>query len=50
MTDEENWFNGTTQRDPNEKPLVIEIRAGQAWKTIGAKAMRCASDLASSSI
>ena len=35
MTDEENWFSGTTQRDPNEKPLVIELRTGQAWKTIG---------------
>lgn len=35
MTDEENWFNGTLQRDPNEKPLAIEIRDGDGWRLIG---------------
>lgn len=35
MTDEENWFNAVTQRDPNEKSLVIEIRDGEGWKMIG---------------
>jgi len=35
MVDEENWFNSMTQRDPNEKSLVIEIRDGDGWKMIG---------------
>ena len=35
MRDEENWFDGFGKRDPNEKPLAIEIRKGKAWKLIG---------------
>jgi len=35
MTDEENWFNGVAQRDPNEKPLVIEVRDHEFWRMIG---------------
>jgi RimJ/RimL family protein N-acetyltransferase len=33
--DEERWFEGATQRDPNEKPLAIEARKGHGWKLIG---------------
>lgn len=35
MQDEENWFEGITKRDPNEKPFAIEIRKGRNWKLIG---------------
>ena len=35
MRDEESWFDGFGKRDPNEKPLAIEIRKGKAWKLIG---------------
>lgn len=35
MTDEDNWFTAMTQRDPNEKSLVIEIRDGDGWRMIG---------------
>ena len=33
--DEERWFESATQRDPNEKPLAIEVREGKEWKLIG---------------
>jgi len=33
--DEENWFDSLSKRDPREKPLAIEIRAGGGWKLIG---------------
>ncbi len=33
--DEEHWFDSLGKRDPNEKPLVIEIRDGDGWKMIG---------------
>jgi RimJ/RimL family protein N-acetyltransferase len=33
--DEENWFDAMTKRDQNEKTLVIEVRNGNEWKTIG---------------
>lgn len=33
MWDEEKWFE--RERDPNEKPLGIEIRRGKSWKLIG---------------
>ncbi len=33
MRDEERWFE--QERDPNEKPLAIEIRRGKGWKLIG---------------
>jgi RimJ/RimL family protein N-acetyltransferase len=35
FTDEENWFNSLAKRDQKEKPLVIEIKKGKAWKMIG---------------
>jgi len=33
--DEEHWFERLAQRDPNEKPLSIDLREGEAWKLIG---------------
>ncbi len=33
--DEEHWFDSLGKRDPNEKPLVIEIHDGDGWKMIG---------------
>jgi RimJ/RimL family protein N-acetyltransferase len=33
--DEENWFDAMTKREQSEKPLAIEIRAGDGWKMIG---------------
>lgn len=35
MTDEENWFDGLSKRDPNERPLSIEVRKGRVWKLVG---------------
>lgn len=35
MTDEEKWFEGLASRSPAEKPLAIEMRAGDGWKLIG---------------
>jgi RimJ/RimL family protein N-acetyltransferase len=35
IPDEERWFESSTQRDPNEKPLAIEVRRGDGWKLIG---------------
>jgi len=35
MRDEMDWFEGLAKRDPNQKPLAIEIRKGKAWKLIG---------------
>jgi RimJ/RimL family protein N-acetyltransferase len=35
MQDEENWFDGLAKRDPNERPLSIEVRKGKGWKLIG---------------
>ncbi|MEW5941873.1 MAG: GNAT family protein, partial [Chloroflexota bacterium] len=34
-TDEEKWFERATNRDPNEKPLAIEMRDGEGWRLIG---------------
>jgi RimJ/RimL family protein N-acetyltransferase len=35
FADEENWFNSLAKRDQKERPLVIEVRKGKAWKMIG---------------
>jgi RimJ/RimL family protein N-acetyltransferase len=35
MQDEQNWFEGLAKRDPNQRPLAIEVRKGKAWKLIG---------------
>ena len=33
MAEEEAWFD--SKRDPNEKPLSIEVRKGRGWKLVG---------------
>jgi RimJ/RimL family protein N-acetyltransferase len=33
--EEERWFERTLERDPNEKPLAVEVRDGEGWKLIG---------------
>jgi RimJ/RimL family protein N-acetyltransferase len=33
--DEEKWFERSLERDPNEKPLSIEIKDGDGWRLIG---------------
>jgi RimJ/RimL family protein N-acetyltransferase len=35
MVDEENWFNGVAQRDPNNRPWAVEIHSGEGWRMIG---------------
>lgn len=35
MTDEERWFERASNRAPDEKPLAIEVRAGDGWRLIG---------------
>jgi diamine N-acetyltransferase len=35
MTDEEKWFDGTTQREQAQKPLAIEIKEQDGWRVIG---------------
>ncbi|KXK13966.1 MAG: putative acetyltransferase [Chloroflexi bacterium OLB14] len=35
MADEENWFNLLLQRNPNERPFVIDLKKGRSWKMIG---------------
>lgn len=35
MQDEQNWFEGLSKRDPNQRPFAIEMRKGRAWKLIG---------------
>jgi diamine N-acetyltransferase len=33
--EEEQWFERVMHRDPNEKPLAIEVRHGEGWRLIG---------------
>jgi len=33
--DEEKWFEAAMQRPQEEKPLVIEMKQGDAWRVIG---------------
>src|SRR5512132_2304305 len=33
--DEEQWFERAVHRDPHEKPLAIEVQAGDSWRLIG---------------
>lgn len=33
--DENKWFERQQERDPHERPLAIELRAGDGWKLIG---------------
>jgi diamine N-acetyltransferase len=35
MADEEKWFDKAGEREPAEKPLVIDIRDGDSWRMIG---------------
>lgn len=35
LADEEHWFENLGKRDPNEKPLAIEMRKGKGWTLIG---------------
>ncbi len=35
MLDEEKWFERAAGRAPDEKPLAIELRAGDGWRLIG---------------
>lgn len=35
MIDEEKWFESASKRLPDEKPLAIEVRAGDGWRLIG---------------
>lgn len=35
MEDETRWFDGLASRPPEERPLAIDIRAGEDWTHIG---------------
>ncbi len=35
MEDENAWFDAMLKTDPNEHPLVIEVRQGEEWKPVG---------------
>ena len=35
MTDEEQWFQGVSRSQPDEKPLAIEVKQGRGWRLIG---------------
>jgi diamine N-acetyltransferase len=35
MRDEEAWFENVAKRPPDEKPLTIDVRAGDGWRLIG---------------
>jgi RimJ/RimL family protein N-acetyltransferase len=35
MEDEQRWFDRASNREPNEKPFAIEVRAGDGWRLIG---------------
>lgn len=35
VADEERWFDGLANRNPNERPLAIEMREGDGWRLIG---------------
>jgi RimJ/RimL family protein N-acetyltransferase len=35
MRYEEAWFENVGKRPPDEKPLAIEVRAGDGWRLIG---------------
>ncbi len=33
--DEDRWFEGAMRREPEERPLAIEIKDGSDWKYVG---------------
>jgi RimJ/RimL family protein N-acetyltransferase len=35
LRDEETWFENLAKREPEEKPLAIEMRDGEGWRLIG---------------
>lgn len=35
LWEEEIWFEELSKRPPVERPLVVEIRAGEGWRAIG---------------
>ena len=35
MNDEERWFERVSSRAPEERPLAIELQAGDGWRLIG---------------
>ena len=35
MIDEEQWLDGVSRKQPDEKPLAIEIKQGRGWRLIG---------------
>ena len=35
MRDEEAWFENVGKRPPDERPLAIDLRAGDGWRLIG---------------
>lgn len=35
LRDEEAWFENVAKRPPDEKPLTIDLRAGDGWRLIG---------------
>ena len=35
MRDEETWFENVAKRAPDERPLAIDVRAGDSWRLIG---------------
>jgi RimJ/RimL family protein N-acetyltransferase len=35
MNEEEKWFERVANRAPDERPLAIEVRAGDGWRLIG---------------
>lgn len=35
MLDEEQWFDGVSRLQPDERPLAIEVKQGPNWQLIG---------------
>jgi len=35
LRDEEAWFENVAKRPPDERPLAIDVRAGDNWRLIG---------------
>jgi len=35
MIDEEQWFDGVSRLQADEKPLAIEVKEGRGWRLIG---------------
>jgi RimJ/RimL family protein N-acetyltransferase len=35
LNEEEKWFERVANRAPDERPLAIEVRAGDGWRLIG---------------